>query len=161
MVEIVWGIHDQENIWWDSRNVEIVDCRYEDVASMSWQAMSHHHHDQHFMSWPVTMQQQFMFLVVSDSSLGQAFPNYRCYSTTPTDNVDSPFDLLRIKQALPFQLVDVTVINSKIIRKLKKIHLRNHRQSCLSHRKFFSIFPFFWLLSYTCIKLLWFDICHV
>ena len=83
------------------------------------------------------MQQQFMFLVVSDSNLGQAFPNYCCYSTTPTDNVDSPFDLLRIEQALPFHLVDVTVINSTIIRKLKEIHLRNHRQSCLSHRKFF------------------------
>ena len=30
---------------------KIVDCGYEDVASMSWQvAMSYHHHDQHFMS---------------------------------------------------------------------------------------------------------------
>ena len=37
IVEIVWGIHDKENIWWDSRNVEIVGCGYEDVASMSWQ----------------------------------------------------------------------------------------------------------------------------
>ena len=86
------------------------------------------------------MQHQYMFLVVSDSSLGPAFPNYCCYSTTPTDNVDSPLDLLRIKQGLPFQLVDVKVIIGKNIRKFEKLQLSNHPLSCLSHRKFFFVY---------------------
>ena len=88
----------------------------------------------------LTMQHQYMFLVVSDSSLGPAFPNYCCYSTTPTDNVDSPLDLLRIKQGLPFQLVDVKVIIGKNIRKFEKLQLSNHPLSCLSHRKFFFVY---------------------
>ena len=118
-------------------------------------AMSHHHHDQHFMSWPCSSSSCFWLSVIPALA---SFPQLSLLLNNAYWQRGQSFWSSANQTRLAFQLVDVTVINSKIIRKLKKIHLRNHRQSCLSHRKFFFVYfsasSIFLLLAYT------FSVCY-